>query len=265
MSRNAPPQHAIDLSCDAGEASTPEDRDVERALLELVTSVNIACGGHTGDEHSMRAAVEAALEHACTIGAHPSYPDREGFGRRHFPMKPKDLESTLCEQIEALINIAAQSNATVAHIKPHGTLYHDASHDPRITEVVANAALACSGDLRLVGPAHAPCLRIWQGMGIRCITEGFVDRVYEQNGSLRSRSMPDALITDPADAARQALRIATEQSVLLDDGTQLALRADTLCFHSDTPGALAVARKVAEALRASGVRLRPICETDHTK
>lgn len=258
-------QLTIDLSCDAGEASSPEEHTIERALLELVTSVNIACGGHTGDEQSMRSAVEIAAERGCAIGAHPSYPDREGFGRRHYPMKPADLERTLRDQIETLAGIAAHLNRSVAHIKPHGTLYHDASHDPRIAEAVANAALACSNHLRLIGPAHAPCLRIWQSMGIGCITEGFVDRVYEQNGMLRSRSIPDALITDPADAARQALRIATEHSVLLDDGTRLALRADTLCFHSDTPGALAIARHVAETLRARGVQLRPVCETGHTK
>lgn len=255
-------QLTIDLSCDAGEASSPEEHAIERALLELVTSVNIACGGHTGDEHSMRFAVEIAAERACAIGAHPSYPDREGFGRRHYPMKPTDLEAALREQIEALINIAAHSDTTVTHIKPHGMLYHDASHDPRIAEAVANAALACSNDLRLIGPAHAPCLRIWQSMGIRCITEGFVDRVYDRNGMLRSRSMPDALITDPAEAAQQALRIATEQSVLLTDGTPLPLRADTLCFHSDTPGALTIARQVSEMLLARGIVLRSPCASE---
>lgn len=262
MTTHESPQHTIDLSCDAGEASSPEELAVERALLELVTSVNIACGGHTGDEQSMRSTVEIAAERACAIGAHPSYPDREGFGRRHYPMKPTDLEAALREQIEALINIAAHSDTTVTHIKPHGILYHDASHDPRIAEAVANAALACANDLRLIGPAHAPCLRIWQSMGIRCITEGFVDRVYEQNGMLRARSMPDALITDPARAARQALSIAIDKSVIASDGTELPILADTLCFHSDTPGALTIARHVAETLRSHGIALRSPCASE---
>lgn len=248
------PTIRIDLGCDAGEASTPDQLRAELALMDHVTSVHIACGGHAGDAATMRETVAAAITRNLAIGSHPSYPDREGFGRRTIRMDPVALRDSLAEQIAALGEIAADAGGRLTHLKPHGALYHDASLDPRIADAIADAASSLSGRLILVGAAGSAAVRRWGDAGLRVASEAFADRGYTPAGTLLPRLDPGSIITDPSIAAERALRIATEDEIDAG-GTVLRISARTICVHADTPGAPEIARRVASLLRERGVQL----------
>ncbi len=230
----------IDLNCDLGEGLG------EDAIYPCITSANIACGGHAGDDASMEAAVRQSLAHGVALGAHPSYPDREGFGRVALAMTPGELAEAVRSQVLALARIAARAGAILGHVKPHGALYGEAMKDAAIAEAVARGVALHDPGLVLVGLAGSPALELWRALGFAVAGEGFADRAYEPDGSLRSRRLPGALITDPAEAAAQALRLAR-------DG-----RVDTICVHSDTPGAARILAEVRRVLAGRGFLLRPL-------
>jgi len=240
---------SIHLACDTGEAPPGPARRREHELLGYASMVFIACGGHAGDEASMSEAVEAATRAGCAIGAHPSYPDREQFGRRSLDMPPAGLERSIRDQLAAFREVAVRSGASVVAIKPHGALYHDASNDREIAGVVAIASREVFPDAPLVVPAGSVA---FDG---RTIREAFADRRYEPDGSLRPRAQPNAVIEDPAEAAAQALSIAATQTVRTADGTALPLRASVLCVHGDTPNAVEIAAAVRAALIDARFRL----------
>ena len=221
----------IDLNADVGESGG------EEPLYALVTSVNVACGGHAGDLASMTRAVRLASSHDVAVGAHPGYPDRAHFGRRSIPMPTAELAGTLAAQIDALSQVCRAEGVPLRHVKPHGALYHDASRDEDIAQAIADAAPG----LALVGLARSPALVLWAALGRGTVAEGFADRVYDPDGSLRSRAMPGALLLDPALAAAQAVRLARSGTV------------STLCVHADTPGAAAILARVREALEEAGI------------
>lgn len=249
---------AIDLNCDLGESPERLADGSDEALLGLVTSANVACGGHAGDEASMHTIVLAAARLGVAVGAHPSFPDRANFGRLDMPLADADLEASILAQVRALARVAAAFGTPLVHVKPHGALYHAASTRPAVADAVARAVRAVDPRLTLVGLAGSPCLDRWRAAGLRTAAEAFADRRYEPDGSLRSRTLPDALIHDPALAAAQAVRIARGQGVLTADGRVVPLHARTICLHSDTPGSAEVALAVREALLAAGLALRPI-------
>ncbi len=248
-------QPTIDLNADFGEASTPEQLAIEDAVIKHVTSVNIACGGHAGDEASMRRAVQAAKRHGVAIGAHPSFPDRANFGRAHINLDPASLHETIAEQITALHTIALSEGVSLSHCKPHGALYHAASAKESVAMAIYQACTALDPDLRLIGQAGSQAVAWWRGLGAEAAEEAFADRVYESTGQLRSRTLPNALITHPQTAAEQACQIATTQTVRCADGATLPLKADTLCIHADTPHAADIVEEVARSLKAAGVKL----------
>ncbi len=253
------PTHTIiDLNCDLGESDAPEQVATDAALLQIVSSANIACGGHAGDVASMTRTIRSALERGVAVGAHPSYPDRAGFGRVAMAMTPDEIEQATRDQLAALDRVATTLSTRVAHVKPHGALYHAAMTRPDIARAVARAAASLAARPTLVGLAGAPALEAWRTMGFTVAAEAFADRRYEPDGSLRSRKHDDSLITDPADAAAQALRIALGAGPVAIDGTTVPLRADTICIHSDTPGAVAVARAVRAALERAGLTIQPL-------
>ena len=245
----------IDLNCDIGEATEPDGIEREARLIGLVSSVNIACAGHAGDDESMRRTVEVALDAGCAIGAHPSYPDRERFGRVRLTMNADALHRELREQIHRLGTIARASGADLSHIKPHGALYHACADDPAVAGALASAARSWRDGIVLVGGSATAALEHWRELGAIGIGEAFADRVYEAGGRLRSRSEPDALILDPDAAARQAVSIATEGRVRAHGGSWVSLRAQTLCVHSDTPGSERIAAAVRRALEDAGVEI----------
>ena len=236
----------IDLNCDAGEGGD------DAALFAVVTSVNIACGGHFGDESTMRAAVRLARDAGVAVGAHPSYPDREGFGRRRLELDPAALGASLRAQIESLRAIAAPEGVTLSHVKPHGALYNASAGDPELAGVVAAGS---PSDLTLFGAASSAGLGAWRAAGRRAVAEAFADRRYERDARLRARSEPDALIDDPGEAASQAVSIALEGVATAVDGSRVALPAESICVHSDTPGAPGIVTAVREALEGAGVRV----------
>lgn len=226
--------HVIDLNADVGEA------DNEEPLYALITSANIACGGHTGDDATMSRAIGAALRHGVAIGAHPGYPDREHFGRLTRRLERDELARSIAGQVAALVRVASGLGARVDHVKPHGALYNDAASRPEVANAVADAVASVAGSRVLVGLAGSTALAVWRQRGFAVAAEGFADRRYGEGGTLVSRAEACALITDPDEAAAQALRLAR-------GGV-----CTTLCVHGDTPGAAAIALAVRGALEESG-------------
>jgi UPF0271 protein len=244
----------IDLNADVGEASDDAGSAVERALLAFVTSVHIACGGHAGDQASMRTTIGAARDHGVRVGAHPSYPDREGFGRRPIAMSPEALSSALVEQIEALMDVAAREDVTVESIKPHGALYGEVGRDRATCDLLLGImGEVCGPDTTLVLPAGAPAVSWANDAGVRVLQEGFADRAYTSNGELLGRGMPGSVYGDPASAVTQALGLVMEGTVSMPDGVALSLPVETLCLHGDSRRAVAMAGAVRRALDEAGV------------
>ncbi|MFG0294218.1 MAG: 5-oxoprolinase subunit PxpA [Phycisphaerales bacterium JB050] len=240
----------IDLNCDIGEATDADGIAREAELVGLVSRVNIACGGHAGDAESMRRTVLLALEAGCAIGAHPSYPDREHFGRKSVAMDALALEGELRRQIERLAEIAEVCGGVVGHVKAHGALYHDCARDEEVAGALARAAGA---EWLLVGGAGTASLGHWRAMGRGCMAEAFADRVYEVDGRLRARTEERAVIMEPGDAAAQAVGIARDGRVQAHDGTVIEVEAGTICVHGDTPGAVEMAKAVREAMEGAGI------------
>ncbi len=237
----------IDLNADVGEGYD------DRVLFPFLTSVNVACGGHAGDDRTMTDTVRAAAALGLAIGAHPSYPDREQFGRRELAMAPADLVRAVHDQVAALLRIAAAAGIRLAHVKPHGALYNTAARDLETARIVAHAIREVDPTLRLVGLSGSRLLDAGREAGLAVAAEGFADRRYTADGSLASRALGDALIHDPGDAADQALHIVREREVRAIDGTRVAVHADTLCIHGDTDGAVDIVAAVRRRLEDAGV------------
>jgi 5-oxoprolinase (ATP-hydrolysing) subunit A len=245
----------IDLNSDVGESYGAWRMGDDETLIPLVTSVNVACGAHAGDPLVMARTVRRARDAGAAVGAHPGYPDRDGFGRRDLPMAVDELEASLLAQLGALAAIARAEGAELQHVKPHGALYNRAAADPKLADLVARTIRAFSGDLVLVGLAGSPGLAAVADLGAPVAGEAFADRAYEPDGSLRPRGLPGAVHHDPAVAAAQAVRIARDGVVHAWDGTAVAVGADTICIHGDTPGAVGIATAVRRALEAAGVTI----------
>jgi UPF0271 protein len=245
----------IDLNCDMGELPEAIADGTQEALLRSITSVNIACGGHAGDEQTMKATIEQALRAGVAIGAHPGYPDRENFGRLELKLPPKEIADSVFAQVRALAEVAERCGARLIHVKPHGALYNQAVHNRELAEAIAEGVGRWRRDVVLVGLAGSPMLDVFKKAGFAIAAEAFADRRYEPDGTLRSRKFEDALIRNPEEAAWQALGIAEQGVVIASDGSEVSVDAQTLCIHGDTPGAPEIAATVARVLREAGVAL----------
>ena len=223
----------IDLNCDMGEL---DDAAHEAALMAYITSANIACGGHAGDAQTMERTARLALERGVRIGAHPGYPDRENFGRLEIEMTGEAIAETVYAQIARLDEVVRRVGGTIVHVKPHGALYNVAVRNGEVARAIAEGAARWNAGTTLFGLAGSAMLDVWRAMGMRVAGEAFADRRYEADGTLRSRKFADALITDPAEAAAQALRFAREGL------------AETICVHGDTPGSVNILKACREAL-----------------
>jgi UPF0271 protein len=232
----------IDLNCDMGESREAILDGTQGALLHHVTSANIACGGHAGDEWTMRETVRAARVAGVSVGAHPGYPDPENFGRLQLPMSPARIADTVFEQVTRLAEIAGE----IVHVKPHGALYNVAARDCEVALAIADGVARWTRKVILVGLAGSVMLEVWREEGFAVAAEAFADRAYNSDGTLRSRALEGALLTDPEEAAAQALSIVRGG------------RIDTLCIHGDTPGSALIAAAVADRLTSNGVELRPL-------
>jgi UPF0271 protein len=227
---------AVDLNVDLGELPGEAEE-----LYRLATVVNVACGGHAGDERSMRRALEQAVAAGTRVAAHPSYPDRANFGRQSIELPADALSDAIAEQCGALMRVAREVGGAVECMKPHGALYHDASAHPRIAAALLDGVARAIPAAIIVGAPTGALLDAARKRGLRYVREGFADRAYGADGKLVPRSKPGALIESPADAARQALELARRGEV------------ETICVHSDTVGAVAIARAVREALACAGL------------
>lgn len=248
----------IDLNCDMGEMPRHIADGTQESLMRSITSVNIACGGHAGDASTMKTTIEQALRWDLTIGAHPGYPDRANFGRLELDMPLEAIEATVFEQVDALAGIAATFATGIVHVKPHGALYNQAVKRPELARAIANGVARFSKDVVLVGLAGSPMLDVFRDAGFAVAAEAFADRQYEADGTLRNRKFDDALIRDPQKAGVQALRIVRGEGVVATGGSVVAIAAQTICIHGDTPGAPKIAESVAKTLQDAGVNLRPL-------
>ena len=238
----------VDLNCDLGEGAG-HDAD----LMPLVTSANVACGAHAGDAATMRATVALAQRHGVAVGAHPGYADREHFGRRDMHLPPATLGQLVRSQIEALRAIAPLN-----HVKLHGALYNQAAHDEAIAEVVIETVRAFDPSLILYVLPGSALARFAAARGLRVAHEAFADRTYQRDGSLTPRSRPDALIHDEHAAVAQVLRMIRDGVVRATDGTDVPVRADTVCLHGDGPNPVAFAQRLRSALPAAGVVINAV-------
>ena len=248
----------IDLNCDMGELPEAIADGTQEDLMPSFTSINVACGGHAGDAQTMQTTIKQALRWKLAIGAHPGYPDRANFGRLELKLSPEAVTEFVYQQTRALGEVAARCGAQLAHVKPHGALYNQAVHNRELAGAIAAGVARWTRNIVLVGLAGSRMLDVFRDAGFKAAAEAFADRRYEPNGTLRSRKYDDALIRDPAEAARQALTIVHHGKVVARDGSEVALHADTLCIHSDTPGSPQIAAQVAKNLREAGVVLGPL-------
>ena len=232
----------MDINADIGEGYD------DAGLMPYLTRTSIACGGHTGDARSMDAALTLAAEYGVAVGAHPSYPDREGFGRREWAATPEQIAQWVTQQIEGLAEIAASKGMRLTHVKPHGALYNAAAQQDVLAPAIAHAVKDWDASLILLGLSGSRLIEAGRSVGLTVMQEVFADRRYQSDGQLVSRETPAALISDPEIAATQAYALAHDQPIVALDGSPLRLAADTLCLHGDTPGAIGIARAVAQAL-----------------
>ncbi|HUY21457.1 MAG TPA: 5-oxoprolinase subunit PxpA [Acidimicrobiales bacterium] len=245
---------SVDLNADVGEGTGAGGDD--HALLGLVTSASVACGFHAGDPSTMRRTVEEAARRGVVVGAHPSYPDRDGFGRRALDIAPARVAADVLYQVGALDALARAAGTRVRYVKPHGALYHRMADDEACARAVVEA-VRDAGDLVLLAPAAPIPLHVARTLGVRVVTEAFADRAYLADARLAPRTTAGAVLTDAGEVARRAVSIAVAGRVTAVDGTEVEVAAGSICVHGDMPGAAALARGVRRALEAAGVVLAP--------
>lgn len=252
----AKPARTIDLNADLGESERAEDMERDVRLMEVVSSISIACGGHAGSERTMRAMVEAAIEKGCAVGAHPSYPDRANFGRQTMEISPDDLRESLLRQLGALRQVCDAAGTGIMFVKPHGALYNDMAADRSLADIVAGAVKEFDGAVALMGLAGGRAEDAARDAGLAWLAEGFADRRYMADGRLAPRSRSDAVIASPDERLRQAVAIATGRTVVSADGQELRVKADSICLHSDSDDALAGALAIRRGLEEAGLTVK---------
>lgn len=248
---------AIDLNSDLGESYGIWTLGDDAAMLDLVTSANVACGFHGGDPSTLRRVCQAAADRGVSIGAQVSYPDLLGFGRRFIDMDPAELRDAVLYQLGALDGFAQVAGAGVKYVKPHGALYHASVDRPEHAEAVVAAAHEFDPSMAVLGAPGSPLLAAADRCGMEAVPEAFADRAYLPDGLLVPRTEPDSVLTDPGEVAARAVSLATDRTVTAIDGSTVAVQARSICIHGDTPGAVSLARAVRAGLEMADVRLHP--------
>jgi 5-oxoprolinase (ATP-hydrolysing) subunit A len=250
--------HRVDLNCDMGESFGNHRLGNDEQILEFVTSANIACGYHSGDPSVMRKTARMALERGVAIGAHPGYRDLQGFGRRFMDISPEEAQDMVVYQIGALAAFVRAEGGSMQHVKAHGALYNAAAGRPPLAEAIARAVFSVDPELILFGLSGSELTAAGERVGLRTASEAFADRRYESDGALTPRRFPDALIDDDHTAVEQTIRLVKEGRVGSRQGTDVEVRADTICIHGDGPRALPFARLIRERLESSGIEAKRI-------
>lgn len=244
---------SIDLNCDLGE-----DAGHDADLMPLITSANIACGAHAGDEATMRETCLLAWQHGVVIGAHPGFADREHFGRRELPVTAKQVADLVFSQTRLLQEIALGCGGQVRHVKVHGALYNMAARDPVLARAVAEGAREADPRLVLFALAGSHLVNAGRECGLAVASEVFADRTYQSDGSLTPRTAPGALIADADQALQQVRQMVTDRTITAVDGTRVPIQADTICLHGDGANAVLFARRLRQVLEQAGIPLKSI-------
>ena len=247
----------IDLNSDVGESFGAYTIGADDEILRWVTSANVACGWHGGDPHVMRQTVVRAKALGVAVGAHPSYPDLLGFGRRPMQITRQEARDYVLYQVGALRAFVEAAGLTLQHVKPHGAIYNVAAKDRELSLGIAEAVKEAGGDLILMGLPDSEMLKAAQEVGVRIAREAFGDRAYNEDGSLVSRKIAGSLITDPDRVAERVIGLA-QGRVTAITGKEIRFQAETICLHGDTPGAATIARRVRERLEKEGAQVRPL-------
>lgn len=245
----------IDLNSDLGESFGPWPMGQDAALMDSITSANVACGFHAGDPGAMRATIALAKAKGVAIGAHPGFPDLVGFGRREMKATPAEVEDFVLYQVSALAGMAHAQGVTLQHVKAHGALYNMACKDRALAGAIARAVASFDRSLILFGLPNSELLRAGDAAGLQVAAEAFADRAYERDGSLASRSKPGSVIHDEQAVVERAVRMVKDKEVVAIDGSTIALQANTICLHGDTPGAADLARAIRRGMESAGIRI----------
>ncbi|HWI61217.1 MAG TPA: 5-oxoprolinase subunit PxpA [Symbiobacteriaceae bacterium] len=246
----------VDLNCDMGESFGTYTLGLDEQVMPLITSANVACGFHAGDPQVLRRTVELARRHGVGVGAHTSFPDLVGFGRREMNATPLEVENDTLYQLGAISAFCRAAGVELKHIKPHGALYNMAQKDRSLADAIVRAVVAFDRRLLVFAQPGSALEQAAQAAGLATAGEVFADRAYNPDGSLASRKLPGAVIHDPEQVAERAVRMATRGSVIAVNGEEIPLRADTICVHGDTPGAVELIERIRQRLEAAGVQVR---------
>ncbi|MCQ9385666.1 LamB/YcsF family protein [Brevibacterium sp. 50QC2O2] len=247
---------SIDVNSDLGETTAGNPVSDDAAIIRVVSSANVACGFHAGDPHGIAATLRAAVARNVSVGAHVGYHDQAGFGRRFIDYAPAELADEVLYQIGALEALARSAGTRVAYVKPHGALYNRIVHDPVQAQAVVDGVKAFGGDLPLLLLPGSIAIERAAAAGLRTVGEAFADRNYNPDGTLVSRSEPDAVIADPDAVAARVVELARTGTIIARDGSPLRMEAESLCVHGDSPGAVELARRIVASLQEAGVQVQ---------
>lgn len=248
----------MDINADLGESFGRWTLGDDAELMRSISSANVACGYHAGDPGIMRETVRRARDAGVAVGAHPGFPDLQGFGRRSLAASPREVEDFVLYQVGALAAIAAAEGMRLQHVKPHGALYNMALRDAALADAIAGAVASFDRTLILFGLPGTQLVRAGRDAGLRVAAEGFADRSYEPDGSLTPRTNPGAIIHDPGEAIDRAVRMAQSGVVRAAGGADIAMRVDTICVHGDTPDAHTLTRRLRRALEDAGLLVKAL-------
>ena len=248
----------IDLNCDMGESFGMYSIGQDEEIMPYISSANIACGFHAGDPNVMKRTVHLAASHGVSIGAHPGYPDLAGFGRREMALTPEEIYSLVVYQIGSLSSFAKTEGVSLKHVKPHGALYNQAAASKEISQAIAAAVSDVNSSLILYGLAGSELIKAGKAAGLTTANEVFADRTYTPDGTLTPRRLPNALLTDPEAAVSQVIRMIKYNTVRTTDGTDVTIKADTVCIHGDGRHAVNFARSIYQKLQESGINIAAI-------
>ena len=249
---------SVDLNCDMGESFGAWQMGDDAALMDYVSSVNVACGFHAGDASVIRKTIETAIAKNVCVGAHPSFPDLQGFGRREMRMSPEEIFDIVLYQIAALKGMCEAFGTALHHVKPHGALYNQAAKDASSAEAIARAVYAIDENLIFYGLANSFLISEAERIGLKTASEVFADRTYQADGTLTPRSQPNALIESIEKSVEQVLEMTTAQTVTATSGEKITIRADTICIHGDGAHALSFAREINSRLKEKNISIQAV-------
>lgn len=241
----------VDLNCDLGEGMQTDEQ-----IIPLISSANIACGFHAGDSMIMKKTIASCIQHHVSIGAHPSWPDKEYFGRKEMQVSSDELYNIISEQLNMIAQFIHEQGGKLAHVKPHGALYNQSAKDPSIASIIAKAVKDFDASLLLFGLSGSHSIKEAKKMGLPAVNEVFADRTYQDDGSLTPRSQPNALIVDKDMAVSQAIQMITQQTVTSTSGKSISIIADTICLHGDGPKAVHFAKAISTALKQAHIVIK---------